>query len=147
MEYFEKYFGIMCILVTFANGFFLKFRSKKYIAEAPELKEGYKKYFNGLILYGNIPWVIMTIGNISGITKYTFEYFNPGTMNPMVLTFHASIIFLWILSFRWIYFKNGAEFIENHPGFLTKSSFSGNKNITARKLHLMYCRHHKGLRM
>lgn len=39
-------------------------------------------------------------------------------MNPIVLLFHASIVAIWILSVRWIYFKDGAEFLERHPGLL-----------------------------
>ncbi len=62
MEIVFKHTWIMFIAVTIANGLILKFRSKKYIAEKPELKEGYDKYFRGWLLYGNIPWVIMAIG-------------------------------------------------------------------------------------
>ncbi|OYT15639.1 MAG: hypothetical protein B7C24_11990 [Bacteroidetes bacterium 4572_77] len=128
----------MFIAVTIANGLILKYRSKKYIAQNPELEEGYDKYFKGWMIYGNIPWIIMMIGNLSGTTQNTFEYFNPKALNPMVLVFHFSIIILWILSARWIYFKNGAEFIENHPGLLQKSSFSGNTNVTAKQIKLFF---------
>ena len=126
----------MFIAVTIANGLILKYRSKKYIAQNPELEDGYDNYFKGWLFYGNIPWVIMMVGNLSGITQNTFEYFNPKAMNPMVLTFHFSIIILWVLSVRWIYFKNGAKFIETHPGLLQKSSFSGNTNVTAKQFKL-----------
>ena len=128
----------MFIAVTIANGLILKYRSKKYIAEKPELEEGYDKYFKGWLFYGNIPWVIMMIGDLSGVTQNTFEYFNPRAMNPIVLAFHFSIIILWALSVRWIYFKKGAEFIEAHPGLIQKSSFSGNTNVTAKQVKLFY---------
>ncbi|BDD01478.1 hypothetical protein [Persicobacter psychrovividus] len=59
-------------------------------------------------------------------------------MNPMVLIFHLSIIILWALSKRWIYFKKGAEFIETHPGLMQKSSFSGNTNVTAKQIKLLF---------
>ena len=128
----------MFIAITIANGLILKHRSKKYIDENPELEEGYDKYFKGWLIYGNIPWVIMMIGNLSGMTQNTFEYFNPKAMNPMVLVFHFSIVILWILSVRWIYFRNGAEFIEDHPGLIQKSSFSGNTNVTAKQIKLFF---------
>lgn len=128
----------MFIAVTIANGFVLKYRFKKYIAQNPELEEGYDKFFKGWMFYANIPWVIMMIGNLSGITHNTFEYFNPKAMNPMVLLFHFSIIVLCILSVRWIYFKDGAEFIERHPGIFQKSSFSGNTNVTAKQVKLFF---------
>jgi hypothetical protein len=44
------------------------------------------------------------------------EYFAPRQMNPIVLLFHATIIMIWILSIKWIYFQNGVEFLEKHPG-------------------------------
>ena len=50
-----KHAWIMLIAVTVANGLILKFRSKRYISEKPELKKGYDKYFLGWIFYGNIP--------------------------------------------------------------------------------------------
>lgn len=128
----------MFIAVTIVNGLILKLQSKKYIIKNPKLKEGYDKYLKGWLLYGNIPWVIMAIGNLSGMTNNTFEYLNPKTMNPIVLIFHASIIVLWILSINWIYFKNGAEFIEQHPGLIRKSSFSGNTNVTAKQIKLFF---------
>ena len=138
MEIIFKQTWIIFIAVTTANGMILKYRSAKYIAQNPELKKGYDKYFKGWMIYGNIPWVIMMIGNLSGITNNTFEYFNPKAMNPMVLIFHFSIIVLWILSVRWIYFKNGAKFIESHPGLLQKSKFNGNTNVTAKQIKLFF---------
>ena len=128
----------MFIAMTIANGLVLKHRSKKYIAENPELEEGYDKYFKGLLFYGNIPWVIMMIGDLSGVTQNTFEYFNPKAMNPMVLVFHFSIIVLWVLSVRWIYFKDGAEFIVTHPGLIQKSSFSGKTNVTVKQIKFFF---------
>ena len=138
MEIIFKHTWIMFIAVTIANGLILKYRSKKYTAEKPELEDGYDKSFKGWLFYGNIPWVIMMIGNLSGMTQNTFEYFNPKAMNAIVLVFHFSIILLWVLSVRWIYFKNGAEFIETHPGLIQKSSLSGNTNVTAKQIKLFF---------
>lgn len=138
MEIVFKHIWIAFIAVTFVNGFALKHRAKKYIAEKPELKSGYEQYVKAWIFYGNIPWGIMAIGNLSGLTNSAFEYLTPGTMNPVVLVFHASIIALWILSIRWIYFKNGAEFIARHPGIFRKTSFSGNTNATAKQIKFLF---------
>ena len=64
--------------------------------------------------------MIMMFGDISGVTETIFEYFTPKSMNPMVLAFHGSIVLLWMLSVRWIYFKDGAEFIEKHPAVINR---------------------------
>ncbi|AEA44886.1 hypothetical protein [Fluviicola taffensis] len=133
-----KYFWIAFIIITFVNAFIMRHRSKKYITEMPDLKDGYDKLFKGMIFYGNIPWVIMGFGIISGLSNNMFDYFNPKSMNSIVLVFHFSIIVLWVLSIRWIYFKSGAEFIENHPGFIQVQGFGNRNNISAKQIKLFY---------
>lgn len=138
MELIFKYAWIFLIAVTVLNGFVLKYRSKKYIQENPELESGYDRFFKGWLIYGNIPWIIIMIGNLSGLTESIFEYFNPKAMNPMVLTFHLSIVILWILSIRWIYFRDGAEFIEKHPGLLRISGLKGVSDTSAKQVKLFF---------
>jgi len=111
-----KNFWLLAICVNIGNGLVLKVRSIKYINQDPTLKDGYKKYFWNFIFYSSIPWAIVGIGNLTRITTYTFQYFNPQSLNPFVLLFHLSIIILWIYAFLWIFKKEGAEFIEQHPG-------------------------------
>ena len=119
------------ILITVINAYILKSRSHKYIATNPELKDGYKKMFNGLLFYGNVPWIIIGIGNLTGLTNSTFDYFAPRQLNPIVLLFHLAVVVLWLLSIKWIYFKNGAEFLEQHPGLLRPSQ-------TARQIRIFF---------
>ncbi len=139
MEIIFKRAWVIFIAVTIANVFILKYRTKKYIVENSGLKDSYHKFFKGLLIYGNIPWVIMMIGDLSGTIKNVFEYFNPKAMKPLVLTFHFSIVVLWILSVRWFYFKKGAEFLETHSGILQRRSIvNGNVNITAKQIKLFF---------
>lgn len=138
MEIIFKYFWIVFIVVTIVNALIVKFQSQKHMAKNQELKEGYDKAVTCLILYGNIPWVIMGVGNLSGMTNNIFDYFDPRGMNPIVLIFHLSIIVLWILMVKWIYFNNGAEFIEAHPGLVRKSNLSGNSNVTAKEVKFFF---------
>jgi len=138
MEIIFKHTWIMFIAMTIANGLIFKYNSKKYILEKPELEAGYNTFIKGWLFYGNIPWVIMMIGNLSGMTNNSFDYFMPRQMNPMVLLFHAAIIILWGLSSWWIYFRGGAAFIEKHPGLVQKSSWNGKHNVTAKQVKLFY---------
>ena len=122
---------VLFILVTVINAYIFKSRSQKYIATNPELEEGYKKMFKGLLYYGNVPWIIIGIGNLAGLTNSTFEYLAPRQLNPIVLVFHLAVIVLWVLSLKWIYFQNGAEFLEQHPGLLRP-------NQTARQIKIFF---------
>ena len=131
-------FWIVLIIMTVVNAFIMKYRSRSYIAESPELKKGYDKLFSGMILYCNIPWVIMGLGVLLGFTNGMFDYFNPKSMNLMVLFFHFSIVVLWVLSLWWVYFNKGAEFIEKHPGFIQVRSFGKRSNVTAKQIKLFY---------
>ena len=138
MDIILKEFWAVLILVTIMNGFLLKNRLKEYIQKKPELQKGYDDYVKGYLIFLNIPWIIMGIGNLSGLTNDIQEFFTPRLMNPIVLTFHASLVICWTLSFRWIYFKNGAEFIEKHPGLVERPSLSGNSTVTARQVKIFY---------
>lgn len=134
MELLFKHIWMLFIVATVANGLALKHRAKKYIAEKPERRAGYEACVKGLMIYGNIPWLIVGIGNLSGWTDSIFDYFNPRAMNPVVLLLHACIVLLWILGLWWIYGSNGAEWIERHPGIFRKTSFSGNTEVTAKQI-------------
>lgn len=122
---------ILLIAVTFANALVMRRNAKKHLLAQPELKDGYDQMFRAVLIYGNIPWLIMAIGNLSGITRGTFDYLAPSQMNPMVLIFHFSIVVLWILSVRWIYFKGGADFLERHPGMFRQ-------NATAKEIKIFF---------
>lgn len=138
MELLLKHTWILFIAVTLLNGLLLKSRSKPFIAEQPELEKGYNDFFKGWMVFGNIPWVIMMFGALSGATQSTFDYLNPKALNPVVLSFYSSIVLLWILSIRWIYFRKGAEFIERHPGLIRISSLKGTSYATARQVKLFF---------
>ncbi len=138
IDFIFRYFWIFFILVTILNAVILKIRAGKYIDESPQLEEGYSKFFHGILIYGNIPWVVMGIGNLTKITNNILQYFYPRSLNPMVLVFHASILFLWVSGAIWIYKKQGAEFIEQHPGFFKSNGFGGSKDLTAKQVKTFY---------
>lgn len=128
---------ILFVVATFINAFLLKHKSKKHISKNPQLKAGYDKFFKGFLIVGNIPWIIIGAGNTAGYTQNIFEYFNPRSLNPFVLTFHIAIIILRLLCARWVYFNNGAEFIEKHPGLLVKRGFGyRNENLSAKRIKI-----------
>lgn len=129
-----KYFWISFILVTIVNAYVMRYRSNKYIAESPELEAGYDKLLKGMIFYGNIPWVIIGIGIMTGLANSVIDFLNPRSMKPIVLIFHLSIIVLWGLSIRWLYFKKGAEFLEKHRGFIQVHGFGHRADVSASQI-------------
>lgn len=127
MKYLTQYIWILFILVNFLNVYLLRKKTEKFIEESTEKENGYKIIFKNFLIYGSIPWIIIGIGNTFGFTESVFDYFQPSKMNPMVLLFHFSIIVIWILLIRFIFLKDGAKFLENHPGIIRVNSF-GNVN-------------------
>jgi hypothetical protein len=133
-----KHAWAMFIFVNIINAFIFKQSAKPYIQAQPELAAGYNRYIKGWLLIGNIPWVIIMIGNLSGLTNSLFDYFSPKSLNPMVLAFHGTVVMIWLLGFRWIYFQKGAEFFEKHPGLLRMSTPGASQNITAKNIKRLY---------
>lgn len=117
----------------------MKTKFKGYTEIDPRLEEGYKKIIKAFSIYGNIPWVIMGLGMLLGSTQSIFDYFRPRDLNPFVLAFHASVIIIYIFTIRWLYFKDGAKFLEQHPGIFQKSGFfAQEENISANKIKILF---------
>jgi len=92
-------------------------RARPKIAENPALREGYRRLIRGLLIYGNLPWLVMGAGILSGSVLSTFHYFNPRN-GPFVIAFYVTVVALWIATFYWLFFKQGAETLLDHPGLL-----------------------------
>lgn len=131
-----NFFWIIFIAVTCLNALYLKKKSQSIIAENPKLAEGYDKLIKGFLIFGNIPWIIMGLGILTGQVESVFDYLNLRSLNFFVILFISTLIILWILLLRWIFFKNGANFLEEHPGLMTRMNLSGNKNLTATQIKI-----------
>lgn len=125
MEFIFRHCWIIFIAVTWINYFILKKDTQQYVNQNPSLKIGYDKLFKTMLIYGNIPWLIIALGDITGQTNSIFDFFKPKSFNPFVLTFHLYIIIIWVLLVRWLYFKKGAEFLIQHPGLIRIKGFGG----------------------
>jgi len=82
------------------------------------LAAGYQRLFNGVLLWGNLPWVVMGVGIVVGGVHSVFAYFQPRDGNPFVLAWFGVVIALWLLGFYWLIARRGAEFLVEHPGLL-----------------------------
>jgi hypothetical protein len=105
----------MFIAVTIVNALIFRARSQRHIAKDPSLEEGYRKLFWGLLIWGNLPWVIMGLGCLVGGIPSVFHYFRPPDGNTFILAFFASIFLIWILGTYWLFVRGGAEMLIRHP--------------------------------
>ena len=108
---------LLFVVVTCVNGAIWWHRAQPRIAENPALEEGYRRLIRGWLIYGNIPWLVMGAGVLSGSDPSIFYFFNPGN-GPFVVAFYGSVVALWIAGFYWIFFRNGAEALITYPGLL-----------------------------
>jgi hypothetical protein len=134
MNIFLQHGWILFIIVNIINHFAAKNRVEKYIVQNPELQSGYDQLFKGILILGNIPWLIMGMADLTGYTQTIFDFFRPKEMNPFVLAFHIYMLTILLLFARWIYFKKGAEFLMQHPGIITLKGMSETSNPTAAEI-------------
>ena len=118
MPFVFKHTWILFMAVVVANGLIFKVRSRAYIESDPDLKPGYDKLIRGWLIYVNLPWAVMAIGDLTGMTNGTFDYFRPRLLNPVVLIFHLTVVVIWALGCKWIYVDGGANSLARHPGFV-----------------------------
>lgn len=138
MEILFKNFWILFILVTIFNVFTFKKKAAKLIIDHPEKENGYNLIFKNFLIFGIIPWLIVGFGNTFGFTSSVFDYLQPAKMNAFVLIFHFSIIIIWILMVRFIFFKNGGKFLENHHGLFVVNNFGNvNENPSEKTIKLI----------
>ena len=113
---FLRHAWLMFVAVTCINVLFVKLHSRQHIRQRLELAAGYRRLIRGYLFWGNLPWIVMGVGLELGGLPSIFSYFRPRDGNPFVLAFFAVVIAEWILSFWWLFFAHGADFLVDHPG-------------------------------
>jgi len=108
---------LLFIVVTCAKGAVWWRRAQPKIAENPALEQGYRRLIKSWLIYGNLPWLVMAAGILSGAVPSAMSYFNPRN-GPFVIAFYVTVVTLWIATFYWLFFRGGAEDLLTHPGLL-----------------------------
>ena len=119
---FFYHFWLLALGITGLNVLIMRLWAQKFITAQPELAEGYRQLFWGMLFYLGLPWLVMGFGIVVGGVPAPLYFLNPKTGNPFVLTFHLTLVFLWLLGFVWIYFWDGAEFYVKYITPLRRSS-------------------------
>src|SRR5881296_96203 len=103
-----------------------KLRSRSVVNNHPDLQSGYTRLIRGWLLWGNLPWLVLGIGSVVGGMSIR-DLPRLRTSNPFVLAFYASVLVVWVLAARWLYFRGGAAMLVEHPGLVRASSPLGVK--------------------
>lgn len=97
---------LIFIIITSANAAMWWFRSRPEIAKNPALESGYRRLILGLLIFGNIPWLILGAA----------LELPPAFSDPLLIAFSVAIVVYWIAGLYWLVFRGGAEYLAAHPG-------------------------------
>lgn len=111
-----KHFWVALGVVTAINfGVAWQRSVRPRIERRPDLADGYRSLFWGMLLWTNVPWVLMGVGALRGDVPFVHEYFFPSKGDPAVLFWWAAMGVLALGGTAWL-FAGGAEKLEEHPG-------------------------------
>lgn len=113
-----------------------KIRARKQENEHPYLQEGYNRFIITRLVLSLIPAGILAYGILSGSLMNIFEILNLREMKAIVLLFHASFISIALYFNYWIHFKQGAEFLVEHPGLFPQARRMSNKAYSTTQIKL-----------
>jgi hypothetical protein len=105
-------------VLSLVNAAIMKYRAARYIRANPELEAGYRAIIKGMLVWGDIPFVVMGIGCVFGKIPSVFYFFRPHDGNPYVVAFYVVVVLEYILGTNWIVFRGGAAMLVKHPGVL-----------------------------
>lgn len=115
-EIIFSYFWIPPIVGIFIQCFTMHRKSREYIIDNPNLSIGYRNYITNYAIYSLIPWGIIGVGILTKSIESITDLFQLQSANPYVYAFFGVFIFTAIIKSFWIFFLNGANFFEKHPG-------------------------------
>ena len=68
-----------------------------------------KAYLRNFAAAGALPWVIMGVGQVTGVAPTVWHYFRPQDGNVFVLGWLAAVFVLSGTFAWWVFFANGAQ--------------------------------------
>jgi hypothetical protein len=140
-ELFIKHFWLTMVVAHGINCLWRRFNIKEHIRADSNRKKGYNEFLRGCFIIGNLPSLIIGVGVLTGTINTTFDALDRNISNPIPFAIMITLLAIWTAGVVWIYFKNGAKFLEKHPGlFFNSFTFlpyrSLNSGITAKQIKL-----------
>jgi hypothetical protein len=117
----ESYSWIIVILVIGINLLFIKGKANNYLFDKPEVKVRANSLYFNIFIFTSIPFLIEGLGIILGFNRYAFDYLLINHINIFIVLWLISVIIIWIKGTHWIFKKNGAKFLAEHPDILFPS--------------------------
>jgi hypothetical protein len=120
VELIFRHAWLLFIAVTCVNAAMWWKSGQKEIAAHPELRTSYPVLVRGLLVFGNLPWIVMGAGILLGQVPSTFHYLNPRN-GSFVIAWYVVVVATWVATTYWIFCRGGAETLVRHPGLLNPS--------------------------
>lgn len=110
----------MVLVINVIDAAIVWWKVQKRIRENPALRPGYLTLIKVFLLAKSVPWLVMGIGVMKGGLSWQ-DYLDPNRSNPWVVAWLLSLLFLLLLYFYWICFRQGAEILIRYPGVLRRN--------------------------
>ncbi len=105
----SKYFWLLGIAVTGINALAIELSCRRHIRQHPELRLAYSRVMCGMLVWWNLPWVVMGIGIMLGRVPTLWHYFFEIRGNVFVLAWWVSVFAMAIVSSRWAFSHDAAQ--------------------------------------
>jgi len=114
----EIYICLFFITVISSAAMGMRLRKKYCLPDNPELLKFHTMFVRYLILWCNIPWIVMGFGSAVGSVPTLFHYFHLSEGNPYVISWVISVIWVWGIGSYHVFFRDGAEMLVRYPDIL-----------------------------
>ena len=102
IEVVFKHFWLAFVVVTIINARYWRAGVQGRIRAQPELEAGYRRLYRGYLFWGNVPWLLMGAGVLSGQVQWMFDFLQPRSGNPYVLAWWWAMAALLALGTVWM---------------------------------------------
>jgi hypothetical protein len=126
MTFIDNHPSVIFLGVMIISLLVLNFRFMNYSEEKPSLKKGYSNLLLGYLIVLGIPVVILVLSEFIGEIKLI----NLKVTNPYSIALQIYGVLFVLVGIYWIYVKDGAKFLSEHPGLLRFRFVFFRENIT-----------------
>lgn len=105
---FDNGFWLLGIIVTWVNFFIWSNASIKNDL-SPEDQAVRRRYLFNFAVITSLPWLVMGVGSMTGMTPSVIFYFRPQDGNPFVIGWLAGVFIMQLWLSWWISFADGAR--------------------------------------